>query len=409
VRYVLVRVTRRRSCTLAAPPALELSRSIGACIARRGLALARTFGVPSWEIARGDGRLQLAGELRIVDATAIWHRLGELSQPAAERLDIDLGAVALVDGTIMSLLVDTRASLLARGTRCELVNAPPLVEPLVRLYHGDRAPQPRPARHIPRPLERFGNLVLRGVKQVVDIVVFAGQLLGAFVTDLRRINGRAIPQLIDRAGTDGIPIVVVLDFLVGFVMAFQSTRQLKLYGANIYVADIVGVSVTRELAPLMTAIIVAGRSGAAFAAELGTMRVTEEIDALRTMGLSPLGHLVAPRVVALLVIAPVLTLVGDVAGVFGGMVVAVARLGITPQGYLTELRDIVVPSDVWTGLVKSAAFGLAIAFSGCLHGLSARGAASGVGRSTTATVVSCLFSIVVIDTLFTVVFQEYGV
>jgi len=151
-----------------------------------------------------------------------------------------------------------------------------------------------------------------------------------------------------------------------------------------------------------------GRSGAAYAAELGTMRVSEEIDALRTMGFSPTEFLIVPRVIALVIAAPVLTLLGDVLGVFGGAVVGQASLGVSFRGYFNELQSAVLASDVWTGLVKSLAFAIAIAFIGCQQGFAARGAAAGVGRGTTTTVVMCLFTIVTIDTLFTVLFRIFG-
>jgi phospholipid/cholesterol/gamma-HCH transport system permease protein len=260
-------------------------------------------------------------------------------------------------------------------------------------------------------IARLGAAVERMLQPIDRLLSFAGELLSSLGAIVRRpsvANWGAVPRLIERAGTDGLPIVLLLNFLIGFVMAFQSMQQLKLYGANVYVADLVGVSVTRELGPLITAIIITGRSGAAYAAELGTMRVSEEIDALRTMGITPVPHLVVPRVVALAIVAPVLTLLGDVVGVLGGLVVAAVSLDVTPAGYLTELRTIVVASDVWTGLIKSVAFGAAIALIGCQLGLTTRGSASDVGRATTATVVNCLFSIVLIDTAFTVVFQRFG-
>jgi phospholipid/cholesterol/gamma-HCH transport system permease protein len=365
--------------------------------------------VSTWQITPQRERLELAGTLRIADAAAIWRRLCALSRDARDRLDLDLHATELVDGAVMSLLVDLRSSLLARGVRCELVAVPAQVAPLVHLYHGDREPQLARATTRTPALVRFGAAIQRAARRGREFVGFTGDLALAFVSDVRRIHWRSVPALIERAGTDGIAIVAVLDFLVGFVSAYQSTRLLKTYGANIYVADIIGVSVTRELAPLMTAIIVAGRSGAAYAAELGTMRVSEEIDALRTMGFRPISHLVVPRILTLALIAPILTLVGDVAGVSGGLAVGVTSLGLTSHGYIAELRQVVVLSDVWTGLVKSVAFGAAIAFIGCRRGLATRGAASGVGRSATSTVVSCLFAIVAIDTLFTVVFREFGV
>jgi phospholipid/cholesterol/gamma-HCH transport system permease protein len=305
-----------------------------------------------------------------------------------------------------------RARLLARGVRCHITAGSERLRALVHLYRGDESPRPPEIRSRERGLARLGSAIDRALGQAREMIAFAGELIAAIAAVLRRpdrLSWREIPGLIVRAGTDGIPIVLVLNFLVGFVMAYQAARQLALFGANIYAADLVGLSVPRELAPLMTAIIIVGRSGAAYAAELGTMRVSDEIDALRTMGFAPVPYLVVPRVLALVVVAPVLTLLGDVVGVVGGIVVGHASLNITPAGFLAELRTAVEASDVWTGLCKSVAFGAAIGLIGCQHGLATRGAASGVGRGTTSTVVTSLFAIVVIDTVFTIVFRRLGV
>jgi phospholipid/cholesterol/gamma-HCH transport system permease protein len=200
----------------------------------------------------------------------------------------------------------------------------------------------------------------------------------------------------------------MINFLVGLVTAFQAAIQLKQFGANIFVADLVGLSVTRELAPLMTAIIVAGRSGAAFSAELGTMRVSEEIDALRTLGLDPYQFLVFPRVVALTLVTPLLTIIADVIGIAGGVLVAMFSLDLTFQSYLAESEKALDLFDVYSGILKSAVFGLNIALIACQRGLATRGGAEGVGRSTTSAVVTSLFAIVVVDAIFTVIFHAFG-
>ena len=223
-------------------------------------------------------------------------------------LDLNLGHVRSVDGAAISLLVALRAELTGRGVRCEIVAVPSHIRPLVHLYGGDAAPA---APEVPArvgPLSRLGLMVARVFSGFRRAVTFLGDTVGALgrvVSRPRTGNWRSVPGLVAIAGTDGVPIVVLLNFLVGFVMGFQSERQLERYGANVYVADVVGISVTRELAPLMTAIIMSGRSGAAFAAELGTMRVSEEIDALRTMGLAPGPFLILPRVAALAIVAPI--------------------------------------------------------------------------------------------------------
>jgi phospholipid/cholesterol/gamma-HCH transport system permease protein len=378
--------------------------------------------MPGWHLVRSEGRLELAGDLVVSEAAAVWRamddataRIGPRQGSAPEPvpvLVIDLGRATRIDGAIVALVVAVRARLLARGVRCHITAGSASLRALVHLYRGDEPPPPPVIRRRERGIARLGGAVGHALAQARQMIGFVGEMIGGIATIVRRpasLSWRDLPGLIIRAGTDGIPIVLVLNFLVGFVMAYQAARQLALFGANIYAADLVGLSVPRELAPLMTAIIIVGRSGAAYAAELGTMRVSDEIDALRTMGFAPMPYLVVPRILALVVVSPVLTLLGDVVGVVGGIIVGHASLGIAPAGFLAELRTAVEASDVWTGLCKSVAFGAAIALIACQHGLATRGAASGVGRGTTSTVVSCLFTIVVIDTLFTMGFRRLGV
>ncbi len=203
--------------------------------------------------------------------------------------------------------------------------------------------------------------------------------------------------------------MVLINFLIGFVMGFQSAVQLKQFGANIYVADLVGLSITRELGPLMTAIIVCGRSGAAFAAELGTMKVSEEIDALRTMGFGPLRFLVVPRILALFLAMPILVMLGDLVGIAGGLLVGVTSLDLTIMGYLNETQNSLHMWDVFQGVIKSGVFAVAIGIISCQQGLATTGGAEGVGRRTTAAVVSSLFALILIDAGFTVLFHAFHV
>jgi phospholipid/cholesterol/gamma-HCH transport system permease protein len=359
--------------------------------------------MPAWQVLGSDGRVELVGELRLADAPEIWETLTETARATAPHV-IDVSRATVIDGAVMSLLAE-----IMRERPCELVGATPSVAQLAHLYlegvpQIPHAPRERPLARVGAALYRFGEWLAEGARFTGELVVATG----AVARQRRAAGWRDLPTLIERAGTDALPIVLLLNFLVGFVGAYQSADELRQFGANIYVADIVGLSVTRELSPLITAIIISGRSGAAYAAELGTMRVSEEIDALRTMGIDPHAYLVLPRVVALAIVAPVLTLLGDIAGVLGGCVVGTTSLGITARGFLAELRTMVVASDVWTGLIKSVVFAIAIALIGCRQGLSARGAAAGVGRGTTATVVACLFSIVTIDTIATMIFREFG-
>jgi phospholipid/cholesterol/gamma-HCH transport system permease protein len=205
-----------------------------------------------------------------------------------------------------------------------------------------------------------------------------------------------------------VPIVLLINFLVGFVMAFQGAVQLKQFGANIFVADLVGLSVTRELGPLMTGIIVCGRSGAAFAAEIGTMKVSEEIDALRTMGFGPYRYLVMPRTLALMLVLPLLTLLADLVGIAGGLLVGLLSLDLTIASYLHETQTAVRTWDVFSGVLKSVVFALAIGLISCQQGFATSGGAEGVGRRTTSSVVTILFALILIDALFTLFFFFFG-
>jgi phospholipid/cholesterol/gamma-HCH transport system permease protein len=191
-------------------------------------------------------------------------------------------------------------------------------------------------------------------------------------------------------------------------MAFQAAIQLKQFGADIYVADLVGLSVVRELGPLMTAIIVAGRTGAAFAAEIGTMKVAEEIDAIKSMGLDPTRFIIIPKVIATILTVPTLTLMADVLGIFGGMVVAVLFLDLTARGYIIEMEWALTVTDVLTGYIKSFVFALIIAGVGCMRGMQVEGGAQGVGLMTTSAVVSSIFLIVITDALFSLLFNFVG-
>lgn len=242
----------------------------------------------------------------------------------------------------------------------------------------------------------------------LEVFGFFGDALIAVAGVLRHprtANWKDVAPTIEKTGADAVPIVALITFLIGLVMAFQGAVQLKQFGANIYVADLVGLSITRELGPLMTAIIVCGRTGASFAAEIGTMKVSEEIDALRTMGFDPMRFLVLPRTLALLVVLPLLTLLGDLIGIMGGLVVGLVSLDLTITGYLNETLKAVDLWDIMSGVIKSVLFALVIALVACQQGLATTGGAEGVGRRTTSSVVTTLFGLILVDACFTVFFH----
>jgi len=232
--------------------------------------------------------------------------------------------------------------------------------------------------------------------------------MGRLIRNPRGFRWRDCLSEMQQCGAMALPIVSLISFLVGLIMAYQAAVQLRQFGADIYVADLVGLSVVREMGPMMAAIILAGRTGAAFAATLANMKANEEIDALETLGISSIRFLVLPRLIALGVMMPLLTLYANGVGILGGMAVGAGVLNIPPTAYWIETQSIVDLSDVNTGLIKAVFFGMLIGLSGCLRGLQAERSAAGVGRAATSAVVTSILLIIVADAVFAVVFNILG-
>ncbi len=228
----------------------------------------------------------------------------------------------------------------------------------------------------------------------------------SFVAPLtkRGIKWKSVLRHMVIVGFDSIPIICFICALVGAILAMQSAYQLRDFAAVRYVPPLVGVGMTRELGPLIAAVIMAGRSGSAFTAEIGTMVVSEEVDALETMALNPIKFLVVPKFIAMLVMQPCLTMIADLVGIGGGFVISASTLNIDPNMYYNYMVEYLVMKDIFTGLIKSVAFGMIIAVVGCHYGFSVTGGAEGVGRATTSSVVTSIFLIIVADCIFTAFF-----
>jgi phospholipid/cholesterol/gamma-HCH transport system permease protein len=368
---------------------------------------------PAFELAYKDGSaLQVAGTLTLANAGDLWTQLRQFAadRGKGETLNFDMGKVDSMDGGALALLVRIRSELRLKGVECEFINTTDGIHELVHLYRGDVDAKVRKKRRPESALAQIGRATIALGEEIQAVLGFLGTAVLAalgLLREPRTANWKAVAPIMERTGVDAVPIVVLINFLVGFVMAFQGAVQLKQFGANIFVADLVGLSVARELGPLMTAIIVCGRSGAAFAAELGTMRVSEEIDALQTLGFGPVRYLVLPRAFGLMLVMPVLTLIADLFGILGGLVVGLISLDLTTTSYLIETKKAVALWDVGSGLLKSVVFAGAIAVISCQQGFATSGGAEGVGRRTTASVVAILFALILIDAGFTVFFYEF--
>jgi phospholipid/cholesterol/gamma-HCH transport system permease protein len=372
------------------------------------------FALSLQQAGAGQGQLRLGGTLRLAEAAPLWDELRRLEAGTArgQRLDFEMSGVEQIDGGAMALLACLRSELHRRGVESEFLAADERVQRLIHLYGGDLAvARLRPRRPV-GTLDQLGRATLAVLLELKLVLAFFGQLVVSWVglaRAPRSANWRELPATMERAGADAVPIIMILNFLVGLAMAFQAAEQLARFGANILVADLIGISVTRELGPLMAAILVCGRSGAAFAAELGSMQVNGEIDALRTMGFAPMRYLVIPRSLALALVLPLLTVLADLAGLLGGLVVGVWVLDLSPRGYLYQTARVVSVWDLSTGIIKAAIFGFAISMIACQQGLATHGGAEEVGRRTTSAVVASLFSVIVIDAAASILFRLAGV
>ncbi|MBC7621226.1 MAG: ABC transporter permease [Candidatus Saccharibacteria bacterium] len=257
-------------------------------------------------------------------------------------------------------------------------------------------------------LERIGRSTAALGLQAFSMLSFVGETsiaLAGWIAHPGRVRWRPIMFNVRSAGIDALPIVGLLSFLLGIVVAYQGADQLRQFGANIFVTDLVGLSMLREFAPLMTAIIIAGRSGSAYAAQIGTMAVTQEIDAMRTLGIAPLEMLVLPKVIALVIALPLLTVFADVMGIAGGMLMAQAQLGVSYSEFLGRFPHAVSVTSFLVGIGKAPVFAVIVALAGCFQGFLTRGGPQSVGQHTTRAVVQSIFLVIVADALFSIAFS----
>jgi phospholipid/cholesterol/gamma-HCH transport system permease protein len=335
------------------------------------------------------------------------------SGPGVRRVAFDAAALGKWDSGLLTFLLKVFDRCSAAGIAVEKTGLPPGVVRLLDL--ATAVPERKGARReLKRDpfLARIGAGAEKAWKSNRDVFTFVGEVS---VAVLRMFRGKArfrrsdLLEILQECGAQALPIVSLISVLVGLILAFVGAIQLKAFGAQLYVADLVGIAMVREMAAIMTGIIVAGRTGAAFAAKLGTMQVNEEIDALKTMGFSPTEFLVLPRVVALFLMMPLLCLYADLMGVLGGMLVGVTMLDLGIMQYYLQTKAAVNLNNLWIGLVMSAVFGVLVAFSGCLRGIQCGRSASAVGEATTSAVVTGIVSIIVATAVINVICNVLGI
>lgn len=358
------------------------------------------------EVRREDGTtvLALSGRLDTPSAAELWPRL--MKEAAGGPVVLDLGRLEAIDTTGATLVLSAEAA--GHGTTIRGAG-PGVADVLARVRQARDAPRPKPERRLPL-VARIGQTVWHGGQGLLDSVAFLGELTVILLGTLLRpwrLRFNEVLRHLDEAGTRAFPLTILLGFLLGVILAFQSAIPLRRFGAEIFVPNLVGISLLRELGPLMAGVILAGRTGSAYAAELGTMSVNEEVAALRIMGIDPMGLLVLPRVLAGILVMPVLSLLLTLAGL-AGMSLIMGLFGFPLTTVLQQLSQWLTTSDLLGGLVKACFFGLAIAAIGCRAGLGAGSGPRAVGDAATSAVVGGIVSIILLDGLFAVAYERLG-
>lgn len=328
-------------------------------------------------------------------------------------LHVEAGGLTALDTAGAWVLYGLLRGLEARGSEARIDGLEDRHRALLDLVR-DRAPEPAepPIPTDPGALGRLGRMTMAHLDEAHAMTAFIGEVAIALFEHVKRparLRTRALLGTLERAGVDAIPIVALLSFLLGIVIAYQGGLQLQSYGANIFIAELVSLTMLREFGPMMTAIIVAGRTGSAYTAEIGTMKVTEEIDALTSIGIPPLDLLVLPKLFGLVIALPLLTLVADVAGVLGGMVMAAVMLDVGFQDFADRLPQALVYRSFLIGIAKAPVFAMIVAIVGCFQGFRVSGSADSVGRMTTVSVVQSIFLVIVADAAFSILFSFIGI
>jgi phospholipid/cholesterol/gamma-HCH transport system permease protein len=366
------------------------------------------------EKGKGEVTLQIQGPLDVSNSADLINGLKKWFKDRRPReFTVDLGALTRLDDFGVLALVQTRRLVAEREATFHLKNLSDNVTEMLRFFHFDALVKKPPFAKICRPgmLIRLGDGTLRVASELRSLITFMGAVCLGLLHVVRHPKSlRADDTFLymQKTGVDALPIIVLISFLVGLIMAFTAAVQLEQFGANIYVASLVSLMMTRELGPIMTAIIVAGRSGSAFAAEIGTMKVSEEVDALFTMGFDTVRFLAIPKIVATILVVPVLTLFSDLFAILGGLLVGVFMLDLTVNSYVAQTIKTLTLFDFFLGLSKSAVFAFLVSWIGCFRGFQVKGGAASVGESTTSAVVSGIFLIIFSDAIFSVIIRYWG-
>lgn len=358
--------------------------------------------------------LSLSGDWNITNALKLDKQLSALDF-SGRQVTFDLSGLGHFDTTGAWLLERTRNTVEEGGGKVQITGG---TEDQLSLIDAVQKAEPKPDKQRargPSPLivmlDRAGRAILHLKDGARDAVGFMGLVIYTFFRTIlkpARLRFTSLVHHMEETGLNAVPIVMLMSFLIGAVLAYQGSEQLQRFGAQIFTVDLIGISFLREIGILLTAILVAGRSGSAFTAQIGSMKMREELDAMRTLGLDPVEMLIIPRILALVITLPLLGFLSGLAGLIGGGVVAVAALDISPIMYVERLQQVVEPRHFWVGIIKAPVFAFLIGAIGCFEGLRVTGSAESVGQRTTQSVVEGIFVVIIADAFFSILFVNLG-
>jgi phospholipid/cholesterol/gamma-HCH transport system permease protein len=368
-----------------------------------------------FKLDRDGSTLAVGGAWTIAESARLDRELNSLELPSGG-VAIDASKMSRLDSAGAWLLLRTRRAMEAGGSKLSRFDLPELYQPLIESLDQEHKSEPRKSR-IPTGfrgrLYKIGRATMHAYSQGVSILGYLGRVTvetgEAIVAPKHNLKVAAIFHQIEETGINALPIVGLLSFLIGVVLAYQGADQLKQFGAEIFTINLLGVGLLREIGGLITAIIVAGRSGSAFTAHIGTMRVNEEIDAMQTMGLNTVDTLVLPRIIGLVIALPLLTFFADIMGLIGGAMMCYVSLDITFPAFLRQLNEAVSVNTLMVGLIKAPVFAFVIALVGCYEGFQVERNAASVGQLTTRSVVEAIFLVIVLDAAFSIMFSVLGI
>jgi phospholipid/cholesterol/gamma-HCH transport system permease protein len=370
---------------------------------------------PTLHIIQKDEHLSLnfEREINIYTLTKNQKEIETLNISRIKNVTIDLRKLSFIDTAAAIFLLDLQKQFQDKACQikllCENQEILKTLEMVRKKQECHSSEKHRPAKGF---LFKFGKIVYHYYKALLSFVAFLGELFSAFIysfSALKNIRFKEIAFEMNESGIKALGIIALTSFLIGVVVAYQSAYQLKLYGANIFIVDMLGLSILRELAPMMTAIVIAGRSGSAFTAQIGAMKITEELDAMRTMGFDPHMFLVLPRIIALMIVLPILIFVADIAGILGGMLIAHVDLNITAELFLDRFNTVIATKHFFVGIFKGPFFAFLIASIAIYRGLMVENDTQSIGFNTTKSVVEAIFAVIMCDALFSIAFTNLGI